>query len=105
MLLGENNPCMESSFLILQCLVPFEGLLSGPTLPFTRGYDNPLEIEVLDPNGINSCTVFLQVNDPLRCGLIVPTMSQWGIILLTIVLLIVGIIGIKQRNRWLSPKF
>lgn len=87
-------PCIDFSLLQINAIIPTGDTIVGPTVTFVSPhFDRNIPISVFDPNGINSCTVTLYLDS----GRSIPTLSEWGVILLGLCLSIIGIVAYRKR--------
>ncbi len=89
----ESSSC-EVPFLFITASFPSGEILNGPTITFLERHCNqPISITVMGPNGINSCNTSLFLENRS-----IPTLSEWGMLILIMVLMIFGIVYIQQRS-------
>ncbi len=72
--------------------------ISGPeSYEFGEGFESFLSSDYISVSSEEIVTIFTEIGT-ITCGEIIPTLGQWGIIILTLLLLIIGVVFIKNQS-------
>jgi hypothetical protein len=107
----QDNDGYPDGATALQCESPGSIWKTGDQL--AEGPNTPIDCDIMDPNLTtpgNPCddgdalTIEDFINDNCECvgGIAIPTLSQWGIIVLMIIMLIIGLVAVRRRSTVLS---